>query len=128
MSNQLSDEISKYFESLRNSGIDEVRSKQKGIYRFFCMIRYSDAERSLEDILTDVRALPSITIVKTEGDTSKVGPGDYVAAMSIKYVPSPVGVPASPDKRKTEIISNLRRIAGIKKVFKVSSRVERFDT
>jgi len=124
---KLKSEINKYFESLRDPGLDEVRSKQKGIYRFFCMIRYSDTDRSLEDILTDVRALPSITIVKTEGDTNKIGPGEYVAAMSIKYVPSPVGVPSSPEKRKTEIISNLRRISGIKKVFKVSSRVERFD-
>ena len=130
MSNQLSDEINKYFESLNESSVDEarsVRSKQKGIYRFYCMIRYTDVDRSLESILTDIRALPSITIVVTQGETSKVSDREYIAALSIKYVPSPIGVPLSPERKKLEILQSLKKIQGIKRVFKVSSRIERFD-
>jgi len=124
MSNRLSDEIDKYFVSLSEQ---EKRSRQKGIYKFFCMMQYTDVDRSLESILTDIRALPSITIVTTVGETKMIARNSYVAALSVKFVPSPIGVPHSPEKRKQQILQNLKRISGVSRVFKVSSRLERFD-
>ena len=117
-------EIEAYFASLVEA---EDRSRQKGIYRFFCMMQYTDADRSLESILTDIRALPAITIVNTVGNTKSVAPSVHIAALSIKFVPSPVGVAASPERKKVEILQNLKRVSGVNRLFKVSSRLERFD-
>lgn len=124
LKNNIEKEIKEYFSSLT----EEDRSRQKGIYRFYCMMQYTDTERSLESILTDIRALPTITIVNTVGKTKVVSQGTYIAALSIKFVPSPVGVPASPEKKKLQILQNLKRISGVKRLFKISSSLERFDT
>lgn len=124
LSQDIKKEIQDYLNSLSEA---EERSRQKGIYRFYCMMQYTDAERSLESILTDIRALPSITIVNTVGNTKSVAPSVHIAALSVKFVPSPVGVPASPERKKVEILQSLKRISGVSRLFKVSSRLERFD-
>tara|TARA_R100001509_G_scaffold44375_1_gene24129 strand:+ start:582 stop:962 length:381 start_codon:yes stop_codon:yes gene_type:complete len=125
MDKQLEKDIKNYLDSLSEEKTG--RSRQKGIYGFECLVQYTDVERSLESILTDVRALPSVTIVKTEGEVKPVTKGVYVAALSIKFVPTPVGVPVGPEKRRSQILQALKRVSGINRVFKVSSRLRRQD-
>ena len=109
---------------------EEDRSRQRGIYRFYMMLGYSidsDTGRGLDDILAEMRALPSVTIVTVATRNRKIGDNNYVAGLAIKFVPSFPGVLRSPEDAKTKTIADIRKIRGVTRIFKLSAGFERVE-
>ena len=108
------------------------RSRQRGIYKFYCMLSYvlthdEVTSRGLDDILADLRALPNVTIVTVVIANQKVGEGRYIAGLSIKYIPSVPGEFNSPEDVKMRVTRDVKRIPNVHSVFKVSSGIERIE-
>ena len=109
---------------------EEDRSRQRGVYRFYMMLGYqlnAEVGRGLDDILAEMRALPSVTIVTVATRNRKIGDNNYVAGLAIKFVPSFPGVLRSPEDAKTKIISDIRKISGVTRIFKLSAGFERVE-
>ena len=109
---------------------EEDRSRQRGIYRFYMMLGYqldSDTGRGLDDILAEMRALPSVTIVTVATRNRKIGENNYVAGLAITFVPSFPGVLRSPEDAKTKTIADIRKIKGVTRIFKLSAGFERVE-
>lgn len=126
--NETNSEIEKYF----SGRVDEEseRSRQKGIYRFWCMLGYSlDTERSrgLDDILAEIRAIPSVTIVTVAVRNRKIGDNIYIAGLSVKFVPSYPGIFRSPEDAKSKILTSIRQVSGVNRIFKISTSFERVE-
>ena len=111
---------------------EKGRSRQRGIYKFYCMLGYTltiteDRSRGLDDILADLRALPHVTIVTVVIRNQKIAEGRYVAGLSLKFIPSVPGQFNSPEQTKAKILQNVKRLSNVEKVFKVSSGLERLE-
>lgn len=121
----LQDEINKYLNE------EKGRSRQRGIYKFYCMLGYlskPDAKsRGLEDILADVRALPNVTIVTVVVSNRRIAEQRYISGLSIKFIPSIPGLVRSPEDTKTRILRDLRRVENVERIFKISTSVERIE-
>lgn len=108
------------------------RSRQRGIYKFYCMISYSltsaeNQSRGLDDILADLRALPHVTIVTVVIRNQKIAEGRYIAGLSIKFIPSTPGEFNSPEDVKLKTIKTLKRLSNVDSIFKISSGLERIE-
>jgi hypothetical protein len=122
-------EIQEYFDSLIPEKAQ--RSRQTGVYQFYLMLGYkaeSSGEqgyRGLEDIVADIRAIPSVTVVTIKVANEKISETDYVAGLKIKFIPSLPGILRSPEDAKSAIIRAIRQTKGVRKLFKVSPRFEK---
>jgi hypothetical protein len=140
----IEEDIQKYFSHnhlTKQSFYDNVesmlteekgRSRQRGIYKFYCMLSYGltnegDKTRGLDDILADLRALPNVTIVTVVVKNQKVAEGRYIAGLSIKFIPSVPGQFRSPEDVKSRVLRDIRRLANVKSIFKVSAGLERLE-
>ena len=108
------------------------RSRQRGIYKFYLMVGYSTvatevAQRGLDDILTDVRALPNVTICTVIVGNRRVGDGRYVAGLSLKFCPTTPGSIGNPRDVKKQIVLGVRNIRNVQNVFRVSADIERLE-
>ena len=102
------------------------QSRQKSNYRFYLMLGYQTTEgRGLDDILAEVRAIPSVTVVTVATRNRKVGENMYVAGVAIKFVPSFPGTIRSPEEAKSRIVQTLRAVKGVTRIFKLSTKFER---
>ena len=121
-------EIKEYFSSLSE---EKGRSRQRGIYKFYCMIGYTivagDYQRGLDDILADMRALPNVTIVTVVIANQKIGEMRYVSGLSVKFIPSVPGEFRAPEDVKTRIVRDIKRLKNVERIFKVSTSVERIE-
>jgi hypothetical protein len=142
---QIQEEIQKYFgrnnlskqsfyDSIEKELLPEEkgRTRQRGIYRIYMMLGYTitneaDRARGLDDILADIRALPYVTIVTVAIKNQKVSEGNYIAGLSIKFIPSIPGKINSPEDVKARIISDIRDIKNVNRIFKVTPKVERLE-
>jgi len=141
---KLQEQIQKYFgrERLTKSQfynkIEETineekgRSRQRGIYKFYCMLSYGltleeNKTRGLDDILADLRALPNVTIVTVVIKNQKIAEGRYIAGLSVKFIPSVPGQFRSPEDVKSRITRDIRRLANVQSIFKVSAGLERLE-
>ena len=141
---KLQEQIQKYFGRERltknqfYNKIEETineekgRSRQRGIYKFYCMLSYgltieADKSRGLDDILADLRALPNVTIVTVVIKNQKIAEGRYIAGLSIKFIPSVPGQFRSPEDVKSRIIRDIRRLGNVQSIFKVSAGLERLE-
>jgi hypothetical protein len=111
---------------------EKGRSRQRGIYKFYCMLTYSltleeNKTRGLDDILADLRALPNVTIVTVVIKNQKIADGRYIAGLSIKFIPSIPGQFRSPEDVKVRILRDVRRLSNVKTLFKVSAGLERLE-
>ncbi len=110
---------------------EKGRSKQRGIYKFLCMIGYnvdvSETQRGLEDVLADFRACEHVTIVDVIVKNKKVSSGRYVAGLGIKFTPTVPGKIGHPEHVKRKVISNLRAIPNVMNVYRVSAPLERIE-
>ena len=124
----LSRDIKHYFSSLSE---EKGRSRQRGIYKFYCMIGYTitagEYQRGLDDILADMRALPNVTIVTVVIANQKLGELRYVAGLSIKFIPSVPGEFRAPEDVKAKIIRDVKRLKNVENIFKVSTSIERIE-
>lgn len=111
---------------------EKGRSRQRGIYKFYCMISYGltveqNKSRGLDDILADLRALPNVTIVTVVIKNQKISEGRYIAGLSIKFIPSVPGQMNAPEDIKSKIIRDIKRLANVQSLFKVSAGLERLE-
>ena len=140
----IDEDIQKYFSHnhlTKQSFYDNVedmiteekgRSRQRGIYKFYCMLSYgltieADKSRGLDDILADLRALPNVTIVTVVVKNQKISEGKYIAGLSIKFIPSVPGQFRSPEDVKSRILRDIRRLSNVQSIFKVSAGLERLE-
>ena len=141
---KLQEQIQKYFGRERltknqfYNKIEETineekgRSRQRGIYKFYCMLSYGltieeNKTRGLDDILADLRALPNVTIVTVVIKNQKIAEGRYIAGLSVKFIPSVPGQFRSPEDVKSRIIRDIRRLGNVQSIFKVSAGLERLE-
>tara|TARA_Y100000287_G_scaffold185914_1_gene190708 strand:+ start:6426 stop:8966 length:2541 start_codon:yes stop_codon:yes gene_type:complete len=125
----------KFYDSIKESlkiKEEKGRSRQRGIYKFYCMLSYSltidqNRSRGLDDILADLRALPNVTIVTVVIKNQKVAEGRYIAGLSIKFIPSVPGQFSSPEDSKSRILRDLKRLKNVQNIFKVSAGFERLE-
>ena len=57
----------------------------------------------------------------------KVGENTYVAGIAIKFVPSFPGVVRSPEEAKSRIVTTIKAVKGVSRIFKLSTKFERID-
>ncbi len=108
------------------------RSRQRGIYKFYCMLSYNlttleGKSRGLDDILADLRALPNVTIVTVVIRNQKISERNYVAGLSVKFIPSIPGQFNSPEDVKQRILRDIRKLNNVGSVFKISAGLERLE-
>lgn len=113
-------------------GEEKGRSRQRGIYKFHCMISYSlttelNRSRGLDDILADMRALPNVTIVTVAIRNQKVAEGRYIAGLAIKFIPSTPGDMNQPELTKSRIVRDIKRLENVKSLFKLSAGLTRLE-
>jgi len=144
--NQLQEEIDKFFRKklmTKDKFYDTIkeelnikeekgRSRQRGIYKFHCMISYSltvesEKARGLDDILADLRALPNVTIVTVAIRNKKIGERRYIAGLAIKFIPSVPGEFNAPEDVKARIIKDVKRLSNVESMFKVSTGLQRLE-
>lgn len=140
----IEEDIQKYFNHnhlTKKSFYDNVedmiteekgRSRQRGIYKFYCMLSYGltleeNKSRGLDDILADLRALPNVTIVTVVVKNQKVAEGKYIAGLSVKFIPSVPGQFRSPEDVKSKVLRDIRRLSNVQSIFKVSAGLERLE-
>ena len=123
-----------FYDNIEGSLLKEEkgRSRQRGIYKFYCMLSYTltleeNRSRGLDDILADLRALPNVTIVTVVIKNQKISEGRYIAGLSIKYIPSIPGQLRAPEDVKSRILRDIRRLQNVKSLFKVSAGLERLE-
>ena len=113
-------------------GEEKGRSRQRGIYKFHCMISYSltsggDKARGLDDILADMRALTNVTIVTVAIKNQKVAEGRYIAGLAIKFIPSVPGDINQPELTKARIVRDIKRLTNVQSLFKLSAGLTRLE-
>ena len=111
---------------------EKGRSRQRGIYKFYCMIAYnlsadSGKSRGLDDILADMRALPNVTIVTVAIRNQKVAEGRYIAGLAIKFIPSTPGDMNTPENVKSKIVKDIKRLQNVQSLFKLSTGLTRLE-
>ncbi len=124
-----------FYDNIKKQiGIKEEkgRSRQRGIYKFYCMISYgltveSEKSRGLDDILADLRALPNVTIVTVAIRNQKIAEGRYIAGLSIKFIPSTPGDLNTPENVKARIVRDIKRLPNVNSLFKLSTGLIRLE-
>ena len=111
---------------------EKGRSRQRGIYKFYCMISYGlttegDKSRGLDDILADMRALPNVTIVTVAVRNQKIAEGRYIAGLAIKFIPSTPGDMNTPENVKARIVRDIKRLTNVQSLFKLSTGLIRLE-
>ena len=109
---------------------DRSRSRSRGLYKFLCMIEYeidTAAGRGLNDIVTDIRACPNITIVDVVIGNKNIGPKRYAAGLRIKFVSSYPGQVSQPEQTKSFILKMLKGVRNVKRLPRVSQGFERVE-
>jgi len=132
----LDDEVNEnmFYKDLEKQllGEEKGRSRQRGIYKFHCMISYSitaggDKSRGLDDILADMRALSNVTIVTVAIKNQKIAEGRYIAGLAVKFIPSTPGDMNQPELTKARIVKDIKRLANVQSLFKLSSGLIRLE-
>ena len=113
-------------------GEEKGRSRQRGIYKFHCMIAYNltaeqDKSRGLDDILADMRALPNVTIVTVAIRNQKIAEGRYIAGLAIKFIPTVPGDMNQPEQTKSRIVRDIKRLSNVQSLFKLSAGLTRLE-
>ena len=124
----IKDELKEYFNQFSE---EKNRSRQRGIYKFYCMLGYTieggEHQRGLDDILADVRALPNVTIVTVVVSNQPIADKRYVAGISVKFIPSVIGEFRAPEEVKSTIMRGMRKVKNLERIFKVSTSPERIE-
>jgi len=113
-------------------GEEKGRSRQRGIYKFHCMISYNlttegEKTRGLDDILADMRALSNVTIVTVAIRNQKIAEGRYIAGLAIKFIPSTPGDMNQPEGTKARIVRDIKRLENVQSLFKLSTGLIRLE-
>lgn len=109
---------------------DRSRPRHRGMYKFLCMIEYGvdpAASRGLNDIVTDIRACPNVTIVDIVIGNKNIGPKRYAAGLRIKFISSHPGQLIQPEQTKTNILSLVKKVKGVFRLSRVSHGLDRVE-
>ena len=111
---------------------EKGRSRQRGIYKFHCMISYGltideNSSRGLDDILADLRALENVTIVTVAIRNQKIAEGRYIAGLAIKFIPTTPGNLNTPELVKARIVRDIKRLKNVNSLFKLSTGLIRLE-
>ena len=110
---------------------EKGRMRQLGIYRFGCLIEYEtvtgDRQRGLDDIVSDIRAIPTVTIVSVVLANERVAEKIYVAGLRIKFIPSYPGNLSQPEEAKAYILRMIKRIKNVRSVSRVTLKTDRIE-
>ena len=110
---------------------EKGRMRQHGIYRFGCLIEYEittgEKARSLDDIVSDMRAIPTVTIVSVVVGNERISEKRYVAGLRVKYIPSYPGNLAQPEEAKAYILRLIKRIKNVRSVSRVTLKTDRVE-
>ena len=125
----------KFYDNIKeqlNIREEKGRSRQRGIYKFYCMISYTltvegEKSRGLDDILADLRALPNVTIVTVAVRNQKIAEGRYIAGIAIKFIPSTPGEMNTPENVKARIVRDIKRLTNVQSLFKLSTGLIRLE-
>jgi len=108
-----------------------ARMRQYGIYKFGCLIEYEatygDDKRGLDDIVSDIRAIPTVTIVSVVLANEKVATGRYVAGLQIKFIPSFPGSLTQPEDAKAYILRMVKKIKNVRGISRVTLKTDRIE-
>ena len=108
-----------------------ARMRQYGIYKFGCLIEYEttfgDDKRGLDDIVSDIRAIPTVTIVSVVLANEKISTGRYVAGLQIKFIPSFPGSLTQPEDAKGYILRTIKKIKNVKGISRVTLKTDRIE-
>ena len=124
-----------FYDNIKEQlGINEEkgRSRQRGIYKFHCMISYGltideNSSRGLDDILADLRALENVTIVTVAIRNQKIAEGRYIAGLAIKFIPTTPGNLNTPELVKARIVRDIKRLKNVNSLFKLSTGLIRLE-
>ena len=111
---------------------EKGRSRQRGIYKFHCMVSYGltideNSSRGLDDILADLRALENVTIVTVAIRNQKIAEGRYIAGLAIKFIPTTPGNLNTPELVKARIVRDIKRLKNVNSLFKLSTGLIRLE-
>ena len=111
--------------------VDYSRMRQFGIYKFGCLIEYEltagERRRGLDDIVSDIRAIPTVTIVSVVLANEKISTGRYVAGLQIKFIPSFPGNLSQPEEAKAYILRMIKKIKNVRGISRVSLKTDRVE-
>ena len=86
-----------------------------------------DKMRGLEDIVADIRAVPSVTVVDVRIKNQRISETDFIAGLKIKFIPSIPGILRSPEDAKVKILQAIRKTKGVVRIFKISAGFEKAE-
>jgi len=113
------------------SEVDYSRMRQFGIYKFGCLIEYEstagEKRRGLDDIVSDIRAIPTVTIVSVVLANEKISTGRYVAGLQVKFIPSFPGNMSQPEEAKAYILRMIKKIKNVRGISRVSLKTDRVE-
>ncbi len=110
--------------------IQRVISEESTQYKFEGLLQTDTVKRPQKDILSDIRALPGITIVSSKdydlsGETSAFSNPNYYSILKIKVDPHPfMSGGGFKDETLQNMLSDIRKIDGVKN-FKLTQSVEK---
>ena len=111
--------------------VQYARMRQYGIYKFGCLVEYEttygDDKRGLDDIVSDIRAIPTVTIVSVVLANEKISTGRYVAGLQIKFIPSFPGSLTQPEEAKAYILRMIKKIKNVKGISRVTLKTDRIE-
>jgi hypothetical protein len=119
-----------YLIQIIREEIQRVISEESTQYKFEGLLQTDTVKRPQKDILSDIRALPGITIVSSKdydlsGDTSAFNNPNYYSILRIKVDPHPfMDKGGFKDEDLQTMLSDIRKIEGVKN-FKLTQSVEK---
>jgi hypothetical protein len=103
-----------------------ILNEKKGdstIYHIDGTLVFSNKNRNLEEILSDIRAVKGITIVKTTGE-KKLADNTYETTLKLKIDPYPfIPLGGFKQEKVKELTNEIRKIDGVK-VFRLNGEPE----
>ena len=123
----------KWKSYLNEEKVDEERNRprQRGVFKFLFMVGYTietvKSQRGLDDIATDIRSIPNVTIVSVIRGNENISERNYIAGMSLKFVASLPGQFSIPEEVKVQILRSIRKVKNVNRIYRVSPGLERVE-
>jgi hypothetical protein len=117
-----------YLVQIIREEIQRVISEESTQYKFEGLLQTDTVKRPQKDILSDIRALPGVTIVSSKDydpTSSAFSNPDYYSILKIKVDPHPFMKDGGfKDETLQTMLSDIRKIDGVKN-FKLTQSVEK---
>ena len=119
--------LSKLKNIIREEFISALKEKKgdSTIYHIYGTLIFTKKDRNLEEILSDIRAITGITIIKTSGEKKiPVADNTYETDIKIKVDPNPfMPLGGFKEDKVKELTDEIRKISGVI-VFRIKGEPE----